>query len=200
MAKKLVEERKTTTMLEKRSATQLTAVQKNSEKVVNRTKTNLKQKESGVTLKQCYLDMFSTYEDIVTPDDVAAMMHLPVKRIYRMIRAGEIESIKLDRAVRIAKIWVIEYIQKYGLQRQESFRLQRKAAVTVFCQTPKSRKQIQEFLDLSDKKFFMDAVLHPLLEDGVLRMTIPEQPSNVKQRYIATRVLSPEECKLIEVE
>jgi hypothetical protein len=50
MAKKLVEERKTTTMLEKRSATQLTAVQKNSEKVVNRTKTNLKQKESGVTL------------------------------------------------------------------------------------------------------------------------------------------------------
>ena len=94
----------------------------------------------------------------------------------------------------------IDHIQKYGLQRQESFRLQRKAAVTVFCQTPKSRKQIQEFLDLSDKKFFMDAVLHPLLEDGVLRMTIPDQPSNVKQRYIATRILSPEECKLIEVE
>jgi hypothetical protein len=95
---------------------------------------------------------------------------------------------------------VVEYIQKYGLQRQESFRLQRRAAVTAFCQTPKSRKQIQEFLDLADRKFFLDSVLLPLVESGVLKMTIPDEPSSVKQRYVATKVLSPAECDLAETE
>lgn len=152
------------------------------------------------TIKQCYLMMFQNYSDIVTADEVATMMHLPLKRVYRMFRSGELNSIKVEGSIRIPKLWVIEYIQKYGLQRQESFRLQRKAAVTVYCQTPRSRKQIQEYLDLSDKGFFMDSVLRPLLEDGVLVMTIPENPHDVKQRYVATQKLSPEECRLVEIE
>ena len=154
----------------------------------------------GYTIQECYRMMFQNYDDIVTPEDVATMMHLPVKRIYRMLRSGELNSIRAERSYRIPKLWVVEYIQKYGLQRQESFRLQRRAAVTVFCQTPKSRKQIQEYLDLSDKKFFMDSVLRPLVEGGVLRMTIPDNPSHVKQRYVATEVLSPAECDLVETE
>jgi hypothetical protein len=105
-------------MLEKRSATQLTAV--HSEKVVNRTKTNLKQKESYIKAVLFgyvfYIRRYRHSRRCCCHDAFA--------------RKKDIRSIKLDRAVRIAKIWVIEYIQKYGLQRQESFRLQRKAAVT----------------------------------------------------------------------
>ena len=152
------------------------------------------------TIKQCYLMMFQNYDDIVTPDDVATMMHLPLKRVYRMLRSGELNSIKVERSLRVPKLWVIEYVQRYGLQRQESFRLQRKAAVTVYCQTPRSRRQIQEYLDLADKNFFMDSVLRPLLAEGVLQMTIPDTPQHVKQRYVATQRLSPEECRLVETE
>ena len=144
-------------------------------------------KKTKFTIDECYLMMFSEYDDIVTADEVATMLHLPVKRIYRMFRSGEIKSFKHERYVSTAKLWVIEYIQKYGFQRQESFTKQRKAAVTVYCQTPRSRKQIQEYLDLADKHFFMDSVLRPLVEDGVLKMTIPEQPAHVKQRYVATQ-------------
>ena len=47
---------------------------------------------------------------------------------------------------------------------------------------------------MADKKFFMDSVLPPLLEDDVTEMTIPEQPGHVKQKYIATKRLNePEE-------
>lgn len=142
------------------------------------------------TIDECYLMMFAEYDDILAVSEVASMLRLPVKRVYRMLRAGELKSMKFDRAVRVPKLWVIEYIQQYGFQRLTSFHEQRRAAVTVYCQEPRSRKQIQEFLDLSDKKFFMDTVLHPLVEEGVIAMTIPENPTHTKQRYVATRKMS----------
>ena len=151
------------------------------------------EKKTKFTIDECYLMMFSGYDDIVTADEVATMLHLPLKRVYRMFRAGEIKSFKHERGVSTAKLWVIEYVQQYGFQHQEKFHHQRRAAVKVYCQEPRSRKQIQEFLDLADKKFFMDSVLHPLLEDGVIRMTIPEHPENVHQKYVAVRRLDESE-------
>ena len=145
------------------------------------------------TIDELYLQMFATYDDILSVDDVAIIMNLDKKRVYRMLRSGEINSMKFDRLVRVPKLWLIEYIQKYGFQRQQSFHKQRRAAVALYCQTPRSRKQIQEFLDLSDRKFFRDTVLHPLLEEGVIRMTIPENPGHVKQRYVTVRPYESED-------
>lgn len=153
----------------------------------------ISKEEGSKTVDQLYLEMFAQYEDILTVEDVAQMMRLNKKRVYRMVHSGELKSIVVDRAIRISKIWVIEYVQEYGFIRQEKMHHQRRAEVTVFCQTPKSRKQIQEFLDLADRKFFRDSVLKPLLEDGVLEMTIPDNPEHVKQRYVATHRLNPGE-------
>jgi hypothetical protein len=139
--------------------------------------------------------MFSEYEDIVTAQEAACMLRLPLKRMYRMFRSGEINSFKDGRDVRTAKLWIIEYVKRYGFIRQESFRRQRKAAVTVFCQEPKSRKQIQEFLDLADRHFFMESVLQPLLAEGVLVMTSPELPTHVNQKYVASKRLTGQEMK-----
>ena len=151
-----------------------------------------KPKKSQYTIDECYLMMFSEYEDIVTAQEAASMLRLPVKRVYRMFRSGEINSLRIGRDYRTSKLWIVEYIQKYGFIRQEKFHRQRRAEVTVFCQTPKSRKQIQEFLDLADRKFFRDSVLNPLLEDGTLVMTIPDNPNHVHQKYVAARRLEPE--------
>ena len=156
----------------------------------------MSKKEKGTfTINECYLMMFSEYEDIVTANEVAQMMRLPVKRVYRMFRSGEIKSFKDSRDLRTAKLWIIEYIQRYGFIRQESFRKQRKAAVTVFCQEPKSRKQIQEFLDLADKRFFMESVLQPLVAEGTLVMTKPDQPAYVHQKYVAAKRLTGQDIK-----
>ena len=146
-----------------------------------------KPKKTEYTIDECYLMMFSEYEDVVTAAEAAAMLRLPPKRVYRMFRAGELKSLKVGGDIRTCKLWIIEYIQKYGFIRQEKFHHERQAAVTVFCQTPKSRKQIQEFLDLADRRFFKDAVLDPLLEGGTLVMTNPDNPGDVHQKYVATR-------------
>ena len=146
-----------------------------------------KPKKSVYTIDECYLMMFSEYEDVVTAAEAAAMLRLPPKRVYRMVRAGELKSLNVGGDIRTCKLWIIEYIQKYGFIRQEKFHHERQAAVTVFCQTPKSRKQIQEFLDLADRRFFKDSVLDPLLEDGTLVMTNPDNPGDVHQKYVATR-------------
>ena len=148
-----------------------------------------KSKKSVYTIDECYLMMFSEYEDVVPAAEAAAMLRLPPKRVYRMFRAGELKSLKVGGDIRTCKLWIIEYIQKYGFIRQEKFHHERQAAVTVFCQTPKSRKQIQEFLDLADRRFFKDSVLDPLLEDGTLVMTNPDNPGDVHQKYVATRKL-----------
>ena len=59
-----------------------------------------KSKKTEYTIDECYLMMFSEYEDIVTAQDVASMLRLPLKRIYRMFRAGELKSIKMDGSIR----------------------------------------------------------------------------------------------------
>lgn len=156
----------------------------------------MKTPSQTVSFKKCYLEMFGTYPDVVTVDEVAGMMRLPKKRVYRMIRSGELQSVVVQGSIRIAKLWVIEYLQAYGFQRQESFALQRRAAVTVYCQIPRSRRQIQEYLDLSDRQYFMDTVLRPLLKEGVLQMTMPDKPNDVRQRYLATERLGHTEFEL----
>lgn len=157
-----------------------------------------KTKKSEYTIHECYLAMFEDYPDIVTAHEAAAMLRLPVKRVYRMFRAGEIKCFKDERDIRTCKLWVIEYIQRYGFIRQERVHHQRRAAVTVFCQEPKSRKQIQEFLDLADRQFFMESVIQPLVADGTLVMTYPDQPTHVRQRYVAARRLSRDEIEEYE--
>jgi hypothetical protein len=64
---------------------------------------HMSKKEKGTfTINECYLMMFSEYEDIVTANEVAQMMRLPVKRVYRMFRSGELKSFKGEREVKPA--------------------------------------------------------------------------------------------------
>ena len=77
-----------------------------------------KPKKTEYTIDECYLMMFSEYEDVVTAQEAAGMLRLPLKRVYRMFRAGEIKSLKVGKDVRTCKLWIIEYIQKYAQEPQ----------------------------------------------------------------------------------
>ena len=50
-----------------------------------------KPKKTEYTIDECYLMMFSEYEDVVTAQEAAGMLRLPLKRVYRMFRAGELK-------------------------------------------------------------------------------------------------------------
>jgi ATP-dependent DNA helicase RecG len=55
-----------------------------------------------------------------------------------------------------------------------------------FCLSPKSRKEMQEFIDITSRKYFHKAFLAPLLESGQLQMTIPDKPNSSNQKYVKT--------------
>ena len=42
------------------------------------------------------------------------------------------------------------------------------------------------FFNLKHRETFLKNYLHPLIEEGLLAMTIPEKPRSSKQKYLAT--------------
>ena len=55
-----------------------------------------------------------------------------------------------------------------------------------FCQEPRSRQEMQDFLSLKNKNHFIKTYLLPLYGSGRLEMTIPDKPKSKNQKYRAT--------------
>lgn len=53
-----------------------------------------------------------------------------------------------------------------------------------FCAIPRSRKEMMEYIGLSNRRYFWEHYLKPLLEGGSLRMTIPDKPRSKNQKYV----------------
>lgn len=55
-----------------------------------------------------------------------------------------------------------------------------------FCKTPRSRKEIADFLGIGTVFYAMKHYVQPLLAEGKLKMTLPEKPRSRNQRYQST--------------
>jgi hypothetical protein len=60
------------------------------------------------------------------------------------------------------------------------------AQVLNFCQEPRKSSEIMELIGLKHWKTFQANYLKPLLQQGLLAMTIPEKLTSSKQRYVTT--------------
>jgi len=56
-----------------------------------------------------------------------------------------------------------------------------------FCQIPRTREEIQAFINVKDREHFRKKFLQPLLKQGLLNPTIPEKPTSSKQKYYSTK-------------
>ena len=65
-------------------------------------------------------------------------------------------------------------------------RVQVTAQVLNFCQEPRKSSEIMELIGLKHWKTFRANYLKPLLQQGLLAMTIPEKPTSSKQRHVTT--------------
>ena len=57
------------------------------------------------------------------------------------------------------------------------------ADVLAFCQTPRSRQEIADYLGVKTVFYAMSHYVQPLLQSGQLAMTIPESPKSRKQKF-----------------
>ena len=55
--------------------------------------------------------------------------------------------------------------------------------ILEFCRSPKNIGKIAEMLGMKDKKWVRKKYIVPLLQDGQLRMTIPDKPNSQYQKY-----------------
>jgi ATP-dependent DNA helicase RecG len=61
---------------------------------------------------------------------------------------------------------------------------EREDELLIFCSTPKTRDEMQQFVGLSDRGYFRKTILKPLIESGKLNMTIPDKPNSSNQKYV----------------
>ncbi|MGP4073253.1 Fic family protein [Piscibacillus sp. B03] len=52
-----------------------------------------------------------------------------------------------------------------------------------FCKIPKSRSEIQEFMNIKSRRYLRNNILRPLIDGGQLELTIPDKPTSPKQKY-----------------
>jgi hypothetical protein len=57
-----------------------------------------------------------------------------------------------------------------------------------YCQVERSIVELMALLDRTNRTKFKRQVLNPLLDSGLLEMTIPDKPTSSKQKYRLTEV------------
>ena len=52
-----------------------------------------------------------------------------------------------------------------------------------FCKVPRSRAELISFTGKS-RTYTMAQIIQPLVEEGILKLTLPDKPKSSKQRYV----------------
>ncbi|WP_077369837.1 Fic family protein [Anaerosalibacter sp. Marseille-P3206] len=52
-----------------------------------------------------------------------------------------------------------------------------------FCTIPRTRNEMQEFMNFKNRDHFRKSILNPLIKGGLLKLTVPNKPTSPKQKY-----------------
>ena len=53
----------------------------------------------------------------------------------------------------------------------------------LFCKTPRTRKEISDYLGLNSVAYAIQTRVMPLVDKGIIKMSIPEKPKSPKQLF-----------------
>lgn len=62
-------------------------------------------------------------------------------------------------------------------------KLSNKTKIKNFCMSPKSKEEIAKNLNIDSQYYLVTKYLNPMIEEGILAMTIPEKPKSKFQKY-----------------
>lgn len=81
----------------------------------------------------------------------------------------------------------IEYGSGNNGSTQENTQDNIQIKILKFCEKPRSKKEIAEYMGYKEAKSFSKRYLTPLYDSGKIQMTIPEHPTGRNQKYITIR-------------
>lgn len=103
-----------------------------------------------------------------------AMSSYGLKEPVFMDRRGNFSVVLYNEHVEVSKEPIIDSLTKHEKSLLEFLKIQR------------SRKEIAEFLELSSTSYAIQTYITPLVERGLVALTVPEKPKSHIQRYFST--------------
>lgn len=146
--------------------------------------------------REYYENQFRPYPDVVTKKQLMDMLGICENTAQSLLQKKKIRHFHIGNRYQIPKVCVIDFLvgddyDLYARNRAKAhheFALSEiergKEKILLLCDQPRTRKELMYMLDVSSKKTFFRLYLRPLLESGLLRMTIPDQRSVSTQRYV----------------
>lgn len=58
------------------------------------------------------------------------------------------------------------------------------AKLMEYLEEPRTRKELQNFCNYSSRDYFRTKILKPLIDAGIVDLTIPDKPQSSKQKYV----------------
>ncbi len=78
--------------------------------------------------------------------------------------------------------FIVTFYKAENIAKTENV-LERADDILAFCKTPRTRKEICEYLGLSSVSYAIQTHVMPLVESGQIKLAIPEKPKSPKQLY-----------------
>ena len=100
---------------------------------------------------------------------------------------GEMRKYDLDEPVFLSErgeFTVVLYNEKkeHFTAKEENL-IYNRGSLEKFCEVPRTRDEIAEFLGLSSKTYVIQTYVKPLIEKGIIGLAIPDKPQSSKQKY-----------------
>ena len=141
------------------------------------------EKDSFVTIIMNQLD---DYYDTLSIRDIASILGINKETVRRMVARDEIKSESYGRERIIAKSWFIEFIcttDKRFIPFSHIIKV-RQDAVVEYCAQPRNWHNLLEFTGYCNKSHLQKYITRPLLDEGRLKLTLPDRPHHNGQMYI----------------
>jgi excisionase family DNA binding protein len=71
-------------------------------------------KVMNVNTQEIYRIVFRDYPDILDVKQVSALLGVSTKTVYRLLRNGAFESLKIGREFRVPKVSIMKYVKLFG--------------------------------------------------------------------------------------
>ena len=66
-----------------------------------------------ISTQEIYHIVFKEYPDILDVKQVSALLGISTKTVYRLLRQGTLDSLKIGREFRIPKVNVMKYVKVF---------------------------------------------------------------------------------------
>ena len=133
---------------------------------------------------------------------VSAPRNKELMRIFKDVRLVEQLGSGMERIMKVYDKTIFEFLPNFlrinfyfdkeivdyldSTSKDKTYMINIHDKILKFCRTPKTIKEIMEYLNMKSRSNFTIRYLKPMIESGNIKMTIPDKSRSKNQKYIST--------------